>query len=657
VSIPKNIHIANWLALVVVCITSAVFLSELPPASASSPTVLVPLYDTSGSTWDAVIQAKQAHPNVPIVAIINNFGGPGSSVDTSYATLTQRLHSVGISVIGYTYADYSSRASTKVMADMDKYKNWYNVDGIFIDQMAYSGGDESYYSDLTIYAKSIGLSLVIGNPGTETLPSYVGTVDAIVIYENPGVPSISSLGGWHTNYDKTNWGVLPYGMDSLDYSFVANAVKYVGYIGMGNGVDPNAWEPLPPYFGDLVAALDILQPPTGLVATAVSPSEIDLSWSAPQNNGGSISGYKIERSHDDGLHWGTIKSDTGSSATSYSNIGLPANTTYTYRVSAINPAGPSSPSNTASATTLSGVTIPQPPTGLAATASTSSEIDLSWSAPGNDGGSPITGYQIERSQDNGNTWSTVASNTGSVSTTYRDTGLSSGTSYTYRVSAINSAGTSLPSNTTSASTSVIPTGIVLNNVQSTSGAASNQITLANFNAGAGNNGLLVVGVSADSSDVGSITFNGISLLRKAGSFVNNDAEFWYLKNPVGTGDIVVTMNGPTSAIVGAYSFSGVNQTSPLPTSGTKHNTTPNSPNITITTKFANDWVLDLPSIYGGSTLGSPACTQGWDVNVPSVITGASSYTMVQTPGAVTCDWTASSGDFWDDAAVEIQASR
>jgi hypothetical protein len=117
------------------------------------------------------------------------------------------------------------------------------------------------------------------------------------------------------------------------------------------------------------------------------------------------------------------------------------------------------------------------------------------------------------------------------------------------------------------------------------------------------------------------------------------------------------MNGPTSAIVGAYSFSGVNQTSPLPTSGTKHNTTPNSPNITITTKFANDWVLDLPSIYGGSTLGSPACTQGWDVNVPSVITGASSYTMVQTPGAVTCDWTASSGDFWDDAAVEIQASR
>jgi len=51
-----------------------------------------------------------------------------------------------------------------------------------------------------------------------------------------------------------------------------------------------------------------------------------------------------------------------------------------------------------------------------------------------------------------------------------------------------------------------------------------------------------------------------------------------------------------------------NQTTQLPTSTIKHNTTPNSPNIATKKKFANDWVLDLPSIYCGVTHGSPTYT-------------------------------------------------
>jgi hypothetical protein len=94
---------------------------------------------------------------------------------------------------------------------------------------------------------------------------------------------------------------------------------------------------------------------------------------------------------------------------------------------------------------------PQPPIGLTATGS-SSQIDLSWTAPLDDGGSPITGYAIERSADSGSTWSGLVSNTGSTATTYSDTGLASGTTFTYRVSAVNIIGASSPSNTASAST-------------------------------------------------------------------------------------------------------------------------------------------------------------------------------------------------------------
>src|SRR3989442_5623436 len=94
---------------------------------------------------------------------------------------------------------------------------------------------------------------------------------------------------------------------------------------------------------------------------------------------------------------------------------------------------------------------PGQPIGLASNVVSSSRINLSWTAPASNGGSAITGYKIERSTDGGSTWNTIAANTGS--TTYSNYFLLASTTYTYRVSAINSVGTSLPSSSASAATS------------------------------------------------------------------------------------------------------------------------------------------------------------------------------------------------------------
>src|SRR5207245_3169535 len=127
----------------------------------------------------------------------------------------------------------------------------------------------------------------------------------------------------------------------------------------------------------------------------------------------------------------------------------------------INSVGTSSPSNIASAITL--VVAPSPPSGLAHTAVSPSQISLSWAPPPDNGGSAITGYMIERSANGGSTWSTIVSNSGSTATTYSDIGLMHGTSYTYRVSAINSVGTGSPSSIASATTLAVapspPTGL------------------------------------------------------------------------------------------------------------------------------------------------------------------------------------------------------
>ena len=202
--------------------------------------------------------------------------------------------------------------------------------------------------------------------------------------------------------------------------------------------------------------------PTGLSATASGTTAINLSWSAPASTGGSaITGYKIEVSSDGGSSWSDLVANTSNTTTTYAHTGLAAGTTRHYRVSAINANGAAVPSNVANATT--GATAPGAPTGLTATASGTTAINLSWSAPGSTGGSAITGYKIEVSSDGGSSWSDLAANTSNTTTTYAHTGLTAGTTRHYRVSAINANGTGVPSNVANATTGATapgaPTGL------------------------------------------------------------------------------------------------------------------------------------------------------------------------------------------------------
>ena len=201
--------------------------------------------------------------------------------------------------------------------------------------------------------------------------------------------------------------------------------------------------------------------PTGLTATASGSTQIDLSWTAPRLDGGSaITGYRIEVSTD-GSTWTDLVADTGSTDTSYSHTGLAGGDTRHYRVSAINAAGTSAPSDAVS-TNTDAATAPGKPTGLTATASGSTQIDLTWTAPASDGGSAITGYRIEVSTD-GSTWTDRVADTDSTDTSYSHTGLEADDTRHYRVSAINAAGTSEPSDAVSTNTAPTapgkPTGL------------------------------------------------------------------------------------------------------------------------------------------------------------------------------------------------------
>ena len=194
------------------------------------------------------------------------------------------------------------------------------------------------------------------------------------------------------------------------------------------------------------------QPPTapsGLGATAISATQITLTWTASTDNVG-VTGYLIERCQGAGCTTFAQIAAPGT-GTTYSDTGLTATTSYSYRVRATDAAGNLSPySNTASATTQTVDT--QPPTapsGLGATAASASQINLTWTASTDNVG--VTGYLIERCQGAGcTTFAQIAAP--GTGTTYSDTGLTASTSYSYRVRATDAAGNLSPYSNTASST-------------------------------------------------------------------------------------------------------------------------------------------------------------------------------------------------------------
>ena len=58
------------------------------------------------------------------------------------------------------------------------------------------------------------------------------------------------------------------------------------------------------------------------------------------------------------------------------------------------------------------ITVPGAPTALSATAVGNTQINLSWTAPGENGGAPISGYKIESSPDGVANWTELVANTG-----------------------------------------------------------------------------------------------------------------------------------------------------------------------------------------------------------------------------------------------------
>jgi fibronectin type 3 domain-containing protein len=182
-----------------------------------------------------------------------------------------------------------------------------------------------------------------------------------------------------------------------------------------------------------VAALgqtDATPPSTPTLNATASGQSVNLSWTAATDAESGVSGYRIYRSIGVGQPK-TLLTTVGASPLTYQDSATAANTTYAYRIAAVNGGGiEGTQSNEASATTVNAA--PAAPTGLVDTPGNQQAV-LDWA---NNSEGDLAGYHVYRATASGGPFARITTSP-IVASAYTNTGLTNGTTYFYRVTAID----------------------------------------------------------------------------------------------------------------------------------------------------------------------------------------------------------------------------
>jgi PKD repeat protein len=352
--------------------------------------------------------------------------------------------------------------------------------------------------------------------------------------------------------------------------------------------------------------------PRSLVATTSSRSTINLTWNASTDNVG-VTRYVVERCL--GVNCTNFAAIGSTSGTGFMNSRLPAGATYSYRVRAVDAAGNMSGySNTAQASTQKpDSTKPSAPQALSATPIGANSIALRWS-PSTDNGQ-VAKYLIERCTGLRCSNFATATPDVSVSTAHDATGLSAGTTYGFRVKAVDAAGNvSGYSNTAAATTATGASSssavgmaqIAFAVPQTPQSTVSLNMTQAQTS---GNLNVVVVGWNDTTSAVASVTDSrGNVYVRAVGPTVISGAlsqSIYYAKNiggaAAGGNTVTVRFNAAARfADVRVVEYSGLDRANPVDTTAgaSGSGTISNSGSATVT--HARDLLFAANTVTGAT---------------------------------------------------------
>ncbi|MGA1570038.1 MAG: S8 family serine peptidase, partial [Ilumatobacteraceae bacterium] len=266
--------------------------------------------------------------------------------------------------------------------------------------------------NITAIAAGMTNSMVLTDSGQVLAWGDAGTgINSVPAELSSGVSAIS-MSSLHALAIKDGrvyaWGMADFGRATVP----ANALADVEVIAAGK------------YFSAALRSTPLA--PTTLSATAVDDSTIIATWDPITRTGTSLDRYEVSYTAvADGV---TVASkDDSTTNTSYTVMDVPAGAVVTINVTGRNLSGPGETATTTARIPV----VPGAVTSLGGSAGDGS-VTVSWSAPFDNGGAAISGYQYRA---NGGAWSTTANTSVTISS------LTNGTPATIEVRAVNSVGT------------------------------------------------------------------------------------------------------------------------------------------------------------------------------------------------------------------------
>ncbi|RXN36975.1 hypothetical protein ROHU_002464 [Labeo rohita] len=196
-----------------------------------------------------------------------------------------------------------------------------------------------------------------------------------------------------------------------------------------------------------ICVLDKPGPPEGPISiTGVTSEQCCLSWKPPKQDGGSkITHYIVEKRETSRLLWTVVEPKLQALYLKITKL-LEGNE-YIFRVLPVNKFGVGEPLQSNSVVIKNPFTPPDAPKGVEVSNVKKDSMVITWDAPTSDGGTPITGYIIEKHDKEGIRWTRCNMKT-VTDLTFKVTGLLENHRYEFRVYAENAAGVSEASSAT-----------------------------------------------------------------------------------------------------------------------------------------------------------------------------------------------------------------